>query len=223
MFITDLCNKAVRYYAADREALAALVRDVLAERAIEAAAVIVVPQPFGSFFNRILDPEGHIAADQNPDAHLGIIDIGHFTTDCVEVRDCEYIEKGSGSLEVGVATVLDMLRRVAYEEGGRSLDASECEAALRGTPIRVKGKSWDVRPIVETACRESAAAIVAAARQLWAGGEALDELLVTGGGGSLFSPLLHPEFSHLTLLPDAFLANARGYMRYALYRGRDDA
>lgn len=54
--------------------------------------------------------------------HLGLIDIGYFTADLAEVKELEFVQKGSGSLEVGVATVLDTVRRHAADQWGRQLD-----------------------------------------------------------------------------------------------------
>jgi hypothetical protein len=141
----------------------------------------------------------------------------------VEVHDCEYIEKGSGSLEVGVSTVFDAVCRLAYEHWGRTLDASECEAVVNGAPVYVKGHPHDVRDATHTACAEVAMAIRHYAQQLWSGGAALEEVLVTGGGGPLLVEGLRSAFSQLTLVPDAFVANARGYMQYALSRAQEVA
>jgi plasmid segregation protein ParM len=213
----------VRYYSADRVVLEDLVQHVLHARNLRPRAVIVVPQPFGSFFAHILDRNGQLAPERNPDAHLGIIDIGHFTTDFVEVYDCEHIEKGSGSLEVGIATVFDAVRRLADERWGRTLNVSECEAVVGGAPVRVKGQDHDLREATQTYGAEVAMAITHYARQLWGGGAALDEVLVTGGGAPLLVEFLRSAFSQLTLLSDAFVANARGYMQYALYRAQEVA
>jgi len=141
----------------------------------------------------------------------------------VEVYDCEHIEKGSGSLEVGIATVFDAVRRLADERWGRTLNVSECEAVVGGAPVRVKGQDHDLREATQTYGAEVAMAITHYARQLWGGGAALDEVLVTGGGAPLLVEFLRSAFSQLTLLSDAFVANARGYMQYALYRAQEVA
>jgi superfamily II DNA or RNA helicase len=75
----------VWYYGTDRIVLEELVHQVFHAYNLRPRAVIVVPQPFGSFFDRILDRHGRLSSERDPDVHLGIIDIGHFTTDFVEV------------------------------------------------------------------------------------------------------------------------------------------
>ena len=135
--------------------------------------------------------------------------------------DCEHIEKGSGSLEVGVATVCDAIRRLAHERWERTLNASECEAVIGGAPVRVKGQDYDLREATQPYCADVAMAIMHYAQQLWGGGAALEEVLVIGGGGPLLVEWLRAAFSQLTLVPGAFVANARGYMQYALSRGQE--
>jgi plasmid segregation protein ParM len=100
---------------------------------------------------------------------------------------------------------------------------SECEAVVGGAPVRVKGQDHDLREATQMVGAEVAMAITHYARQLWGGGAALDEVLVTGGGGPVLIEFLRSAFSQLTLLSDAFVANARGYMQYALYRAQEVA
>lgn len=54
--------------------------------------------------------------EQRALVHLGLIDIEYFTTDLAEVKELEFVQKGSGSLEVGVATALDTVRRHAADQ-----------------------------------------------------------------------------------------------------------
>ena len=151
---------------------------------------------------------------------MGIVDVGYFTTDLAEVNELEFIQRGSGSIEVGVATVLDTLRRVIAEELTRSLDAQETEQVLRNRCLKVKGHAHDLGGLCDLAVREAATAVAAYVRQLWSGAEGLDRLLLTGGGGMVFQPFLQAELPELVLAPSPVLANARGFLRYALYCGR---
>ena len=204
----------------DRQSLEHVVHDILQQRDIQSTAITVVPQPFGSFFDQLLSAEGKVTDERRALGHLGLIDIGYFTTDLAEVKALEFLQKGSGSLEVGVATVLDTVRRYAVEQWGRQLDLSECEQALREQTITVKGQAQDIHVMCESAVNETAAAIAAYAHQLWGGGAALDAVLLTGGGGAVFQEALQAEFSQLRLTSTPFVANARGFMRYALYKER---
>ena len=209
----------VRFYG-DRETLKQMVSEVLGVRQIAGANVTVVPQPFGSFFDHILNAEGQVVDDRQARQQMGIIDVGHYTTDLITVSDLDFVQKESGSLEVGVATVLDTLRQAIYDRWGRTLDMTECARVLHTGQVRISGTTQDVRPLCIDAQAEAAAAIVAYTHQLWGGGEAFDELLITGGGGVVFCESLRAEFSQARLTSSSFLANARGFLRYALYKAR---
>lgn len=204
----------------DRERLQQIIQRVLEERHITVSAVTIVPQPFGSFFDAVLDPHGQIVDDARILAHLGLIDVGYFTTDLVEVHELEYVQKGSGSIEVGVATMVDTLRGLITEHYGRVLSTHDAEQVLRTQCLRITGHEHDMHDLCAIAIREAALAILTYIRQLWGSGDQLDHLLLTGGGGPLIQPLVRESFSALHVAPTPHLANARGYVRYALYGGR---
>lgn len=148
---------------------------------------------------------------------LGIIDIGYFTTDFLEVRELELIQKSSGTIAVGVSTVLDAIRRYVYETWQRPMEVDEAEEALNKGKVRVRGEEHDLRTVHNAALSEVSSAIVAYARQLWGGGEALDAIMTTGGGREIFRSALSHSFPHLLLPSRPFMANAQGFLKYALY------
>lgn len=204
----------------DRERLQQVVGSVLAERHSTAQHVQVVPQPFGSFFDALFDAQGQLVDETRALAHTGLIDIGYFTTDVVEVQELEYVQKGSGSLGVGVATMLDTLRGLLTQRFGCVVSASEAEQVLRSQRLRRTGQDHDVTAECAMAVRDAAQAILTFVRQLWGTGDQLDHLLLTGGGGLIVQALLTEHMPRLQLAPTPVVANARGYVRYALYCGR---
>jgi plasmid segregation protein ParM len=204
----------------DRERLQQVVGKVLAERHSTALQIKVVPQPFGSFFDAVFDPYGQLVDDSHVLAHTGLIDVGYFTTDVVEVQELEYVQKGSGSIGVGVATMVDTLRGFLTERFGHVVSAQEAEQVLRTQRLRRKGQEHDMRAQCALAVREAALAILTYVRQLWGAGDQLDHILLTGGGGLVVHALLTEPLPQLHLAPTPLLANARGYVRYALYCGR---
>jgi hypothetical protein len=143
-----------------------------------------------------------------------VIDIGHYTTDFAEIAALDYIQRGSGSIPVGVATVLDVLSRHVYDTWGRRIDMHEAATILQERCVRIRGVAQDLGPVCDTALQDTSLAILTAAQQLWGGAEAFDRLLATGGGAVVLYPALAERFTHLTLLPASFTANARGYRKY---------
>jgi len=219
---TIVTGLPVSFYQ-DRERLRQVVEALLQERGTGAAQIQIVPQPFGSFFDAVFDPQGRVKDEAQALAHVGVVDIGYFTTDLVEVNELEFVQKGSGSIEVGIVTMLDTLRRLIADQFGRSLDAHAAEQALHERRVKAKGQEHDLDALCEVAVREAATAVGTYVRQLWGAAEYLDWIVLTGGGGLVLQPFLQAEFPALHLAPAPVLANARGFLRYALYRGRQSA
>jgi plasmid segregation protein ParM len=203
----------------DKEALEKIVQEVLAQKQVKAYSLTVIPQPFGSFFDTIMNTEGRVEDEKRAVDRLGIVDIGYFTTDFLEVRELELIQKRSGTVTVGVATVLDAIRRHVYETWQRPMEVDEAEEVLNQGKVRVRGEEHDLRPIHDAAVSEVSSAIVTHARQFWGGGETLDAIIATGGGREIFRPALSHHFPHLLLPSRPFMANAQGFLKYALYLG----
>jgi len=204
----------------DRERLQQVVTRVLEERHVTAQQVKVIPQPFGSFFDVMFDPHGQMVDDARLLAHIGLVDVGYFTTDVVEVQQLEYVQKGSGSIGVGVATILDTLRGLLTERVGRVVSAQEAEEVLRTHCVRFRGQEHDVRECCLVAVHDAALAVSTYVRQLWGVGDQFDRILLTGGGSPLVHALLAEQWPMLALTHAPLLANARGYVRYALHCGR---
>src|SRR4030095_17184682 len=89
-------------------------------------------------FAWLSDPHGQLVNDALLQAHVGLIDVGYFTTDVVEVRELEYVQKGSGSIAVGVATILDTLRGLLTERVGRVVTAQEAQQELQSHHLRFR-------------------------------------------------------------------------------------
>ncbi|TAN62517.1 ParM/StbA family protein, partial [bacterium] len=66
--------------------------------------VRVMPQPFGSFYNFVLDHEGNITREKSLTETVGIIDIGYRTTDYILISSGKYTEgEVSGTIDTGIS------------------------------------------------------------------------------------------------------------------------
>jgi hypothetical protein len=198
----------------ERERLEVIVRDALMSKGVAQATVRVVPQPFGSFCDWLLADDGTLTDATLVNSHVGVIDIGHYTTDFAEIAALDYIQRGSGSIPVGVATVLDTLSRHVYDTWGRRIDMHEAATMLNERRVHIRGVAHDLGPVCDAALQDTSLAILTTAQQLWGGAEAFDRLLASGGGAPMLHPTLAAQFAHLTVLPGSFTANARGYRKY---------
>lgn len=184
---------------------------------VDVEQVKVVPQPFGGLLATLLDERGKLMADV---AHLvqgrvGVLDVGMFTTDLILVDGLEYIETGSGSLEVGVSTALEMLRTILNDDYRVSYETHQLEIALRRGWIVINGQTVTLNGLASDRMKGIAQSIEARARTLWNIGT-LSAIVLAGGGSLALKSWLQPSFGQAIFAPDAAMANANGFLRYGL-------
>ena len=110
---------------------------------VKVEKIKVIPQPFGAFFDLILNDEGKLKDPDKIRERVGIIDIGFQTTD-LALATPQFIESSSGSLDVGVRSVADQLSRDVGRKYSITLDTTEAEEALRHNSLRIFGESVDL-------------------------------------------------------------------------------
>ncbi len=216
----------VDYYR-DSEALAAHLRGQHVVKLeghrliVDVEEVKVVPQPFGGLLSVLLDERGKLMADV---AHLvqgrvGVLDIGMFTSDFILVDGLEYIEAGSGSLEVGVSTVLEMLRKVLLDDHRVSYEPHQLEVALRRGWLVINGQTVRLNGLASERLSMVAQSIESRARTLW-NVSTLSAIVLAGGGSLALRRWLEPYFGQAIYAPEAAMANANGFLRYGLRQMR---
>jgi len=188
---------------------------------VDVEDVLVVPQPFGALLSILLDERGRLMADV---AHLAqgrvaVLDVGQFTTDLILIDGLEYIETGSGSLEVGVSTALEMLRKVLLDEHRVSYETHQLEVAIRRGWLVIDGQTVHLNGLAGDHLSTIAQSVEARARTLWNIG-ALSAIVLAGGGALALQRWLEPYFAQAIYAPDAAMANATGFLRYGLRRWR---
>jgi plasmid segregation protein ParM len=185
---------------------------------IEVANLLVVPQPFGSFVTVITDPDG-VLVDQNNLARekVGVIDVGMHTTDLALFDEMRYREPLSGSLSIAMARTYELIQRYVEQNTGYQITLQEAEEAAQTGKIQDRGEKRGVIDLVMQAKDQVAKKIVGYAATLWDSEErTIAAVLVTGGGAETVFPAIEQAFPQAILLPDAQMANADGFYRYAL-------
>lgn len=188
---------------------------------VDVAEVRVVPQPFGALLAVLLDETGQLMPDVSHlvQGRVGVLDIGSYTTDLILVDGLEYIESGSGSLEVGVSTVLEMLRKALLDDYRVSYEPHQLEAALRRGWLVLNGQTVPLNGLASGRLETIAQSIEARARTLWNIGT-LSALMLAGGGAMALRRWLEPTFGQAITAPEAALANVTGFLRYGLRQWR---
>ncbi len=208
----------------DREALIRLLQGPQeftfngAMRSIDVAQVLVVPQPFGSFFQMLLAGDGRLPEESIPltRQRVAVIDVGTHTTDFALADALRYVEPKSGSIEVAMARVYELIQRAVEERHGRPLSLQEAEEVVQQGTVAVRDREHEVSDLVQQAVEAVALEIVGEAQTLWGDGLDLQTVLLTGGGGQRFLEALRRVYPHAVVMQEAQLANAAGFYRYGL-------
>jgi plasmid segregation protein ParM len=209
-------DKVVRQFQGKH--MVRLTRDHRSVQHLSVTDVLVVPQPFGSLFDAILDDRGKIVAEALASSRIGVIDIGTYTTDYVLVDRLRYIERGSGSISTGMAKAYQLIGRSLLDTFGLDVGIHEVDRLVRRGMVTVFGEDrnigWLSAPVLNAIGQE----ILAYSGTLWGAGRDLQTILVTGGGGTMLFDLIAHRYRHAQILSDAVLANVRGFEKYGLRR-----
>jgi len=187
------------------------VRISCGEALVKVEKIKVIPQPFGSFFDLILNDEGKLKDPDKIRDRVGIIDIGFQTTD-LALATPQFIESSSGSLDVGVRSIADQLSRDLSRKYSITLDTTEAEEALRHKSVRIFGESVDLGDMIAERTREVAELILSYAHSLWGRGEKLNRLILAGGGANTLRSYF-TTYPNLHVPKEPSLSNVRGYLK----------
>jgi plasmid segregation protein ParM len=179
--------------------------------------VLVVPQPFGSFFRAIISADGQLTDREGlARRKVGVVDIGTHTSDYALSNALRYVEPKSGSIDVAMARVYELIQRGIEQENGRILSLQEAENVVRIGVYRDAGQEVDAQAIRAAALETVGRQILAKATELWGDGRDLDAILVTGGGGHAFHRRIQEQYAQARLVDGPQKANVEGFYRYGL-------
>ncbi|HUS24776.1 MAG TPA: ParM/StbA family protein [Candidatus Binatia bacterium] len=191
------------------------------ERTLNIEKVRVIPQPFGSLFNLMLNDMGKAASQRFLTEKVGVIDVGFRTADYTISDKTKYSERGSQSTDSGISVAFTAIANALQERSGVAVELYRLyEAVTRGT-IKIKGKRFDITGLVKTAFGQLATRVATEANRLWSDDWDLDAIVITGGGGAVLAPhvapLLEGEVIPVPPEQDARLNNVTGYWKYGVH------
>lgn len=180
------------------------------------ADVKVMPQPFGSFFNYALKPDGSLADNNGFSESIGIIDIGFRTSDFILVEAGRFKEDGSsGTIEnAGVSNLIDRLKVRIDEAFGVELPVMRVREALKTKEIKAYGEMRSISQMIDEEAAVLARLIVNRARTYWKSGGHIDTLLLVGGGAEIFRPYIEKAYRHSVVSRVPAFSNSIGYWKY---------
>jgi hypothetical protein len=195
----------------------------LANVVIHIIDVSVMPQPYGTKYAMTMTSAG----EHNPDTlklqRVGVADLGEYTFDIALDDNGEYIDSQSDSKESGVHLAKEAITRLLETEYNQKPKQRDVETVLRTGHYRAFGEDVDYTAKVNEALEPVRIAVIDLMRQLWKRGTEIDVIYLSGGGAPLIEKIVQAEYKHAVCVPDSQLANARGYLNYALWKRRQQA
>ncbi|MDO3376786.1 ParM/StbA family protein [Geoalkalibacter halelectricus] len=188
------------------------------EKTLSVNKVRIIPQPFGSLFNAMLNDSGELSDKRLVKEKIGIVDVGFRTSDYTISDRMRYSERGSRTTDSGIAKAFTAIANALREQSGVNIELYRLYDAVEKGTIKVRGKEFDLRDTVEQAFNQLATAVAAEVERLWADDWDVDAIVVTGGGGAVLAPYLLPLIEG-NVLPveagrDARLNNVTGYWKF---------
>jgi len=183
--------------------------------------VVVVPQPFGSFFDMLMDGEGRLVRPDLSRGKVGIVDVGTYTTDVALSDSLEYVAKASGSKTSAMSTVWREIRDDIRRLYGIEYELHEIDGLLLGgKPLIVQGKVVNINSLVQRAVDGLSKRVVSVCRETW--GKALDFnlIILTGGGAPYVREAMGKVYPHSQVVFAPHVGNLRGFYKYMLRKSK---
>ncbi|MFA5517605.1 MAG: ParM/StbA family protein [Desulfuromonadales bacterium] len=188
------------------------------EKVININKVRIIPQPFGSLFNMMLNDVGEVGDKRLVKDKLGIIDVGFRTCDYTISDKMRYSERGSRTTDSGIARAFTVIASKLRERSGVNVELYRLFEAVERGAIKIRGKEYDLKSLTEQVFGQLAAAIGNEVDRLWADDWDMDTMVITGGGGAVLAKYLQPLLKGYVLpidpAQDARLYNVRGYYKF---------
>lgn len=182
--------------------------------------VRVIPQPFGSLFNLMLNDRGKVLQQRFATEKIGVIDVGFRTADFSISDKTRYSERGSLSTDSGISVAYAAIANLLQEKSGTQVELYRLYDAVTRGWIKIKGQKYELAAVVNQAFAQLAARIAGEVNRLWSDDWDIDLIVLTGGGGATLAPHLLPliqgEVMPLAADQDARLSNVMGYWKYGM-------
>jgi plasmid segregation protein ParM len=188
------------------------------EKVISINKIRVVPQPFGSMFNLMLNEQGDLGDKRLVREKIGIIDVGFRTADYTISDKMRYSERGSRTTESGIARAFNVIAAKLREKSGVGIELYRLYESVDRGSIKIRGKEYDLKGLTEQVFGQLAASVANEVDRLWADDWDMDAILITGGGGAVLArhlqPLLNGQILPVDPSRDARLCNVQGYWKF---------
>lgn len=174
----------------------------------------IIPQPFGTLYDRLLNDFGKIEDQELSEMTVGVVDIGFKTTDLAVASEMDFVEKLSSSTTTALSNAYRIIANKLREGYKVDKENYQLDKIIEKGEIRLAGKKHDLSDLKTEVYSQVATKIATEIESQWDYRD-LDIILLTGGGGQALSEFLLPQFSNMVLVNNPQFANVRGYQKLA--------
>lgn len=196
------------------------VKTDVTDLVVNVAQVMVMPQPYGTIYSRMLTEQGLINKCHTAN-RTGVCDVGTYTVDLCLDDDGEYIDSQSGSVEGGVYMTQDRIAQAIQRDFRHTAGIRELESVLRSGCVKISGETHDYSAEVQEALEPLRNATLTLMNGRWGTGAGVDVIYVSGGGAALVFEDVKEAYKQAVLVENAQFANARGYLNYARFSAQE--
>lgn len=208
----------VQYYAEQRsnlrKRLSAVIAQVFGEEIANSISVRVQTQAYGPVFVISAKEDGRPTDRDLKNEAWGVVEIGHFTTDFILLKNDQVVDMASGSSE-GFRAVYERLMP-DFSDRGYSTAPKDMTQAIIQHKVMHYGKTVDVSALVNKAVDAAMQSILFDVQRLFGDkASSLNGIVVAGGAAPLIAPLLIKHYPHTMVLPNPRYAVAEGFRRHS--------
>ena len=182
---------------------------------IEIERCKVIPQPFGTVFNQLLDKYGNIQDKELASMNIGIIDVGFRTTDYAVANKLEFVDKLSSSSTTALSTAYKLISRKLKEHYDINKPIHQLDSIIRNGSFTYNGKEIDITDLIDKAFSLTVENIISEINTLWPEIWEMDKIFITGGGGLALGDYFKSYLDNYTIISEGQFSNVEGYKKVA--------
>lgn len=180
--------------------------------------VRIIPQPWGSLFNLMLNDIGEMKDKKLIKEKIGVIDVGFRTSDYSVSDKMRYSERGSRTTESGIAKAFNAIAKKLLEKSGVNVELYRLYEAVEKGSIKIRGEIYDLTEPTKQVFNQLATSIANEVDRLWVDDWDIDHVIISGGGGSVLAnylePLIKGSVTPIDAASDARMNNVTGYQKF---------
>ena len=172
----------------------------------------IVPQPFGSAMNYLLDDKGQLIRPDEARQKILVIDIGYYTLDLLILDGMQIGRESSSPPQLGIDTAYKLIQDYLKEQLGKAPGRYNLDSHVRAGIY----DDMDIKPLTAKAFEALAAQIDLEIKQL---NTRFNKYIITGGWASMIVDYLTIPKDKTTVM-DQF-GNAKGYNKIGMRAWRE--